>query len=166
MSFARLELQETTYGWAVEMILKGTLAGFRIVEVPVSYYPRIGKSKISGTLRGHSRSGVVHSLADRALLFPARKSQEIRGQRECGRHLPYGILQQTNAHVRRTGLHLVIMAKAPRPGTVKTRLAHEPSRRGGHRTLSLPFGRHHRAGAVVGQWWTSPSCARLPTSKN
>jgi glycosyltransferase involved in cell wall biosynthesis len=48
----RLELQESTYGWAVEMILKGTLAGFRIVEVPVSYYPRIGKSKISGTLRG------------------------------------------------------------------------------------------------------------------
>jgi glycosyltransferase involved in cell wall biosynthesis len=48
----RLELGETTYGWAVEMILKGTLAGFRVVEVPVSYYPRIGKSKISGTLRG------------------------------------------------------------------------------------------------------------------
>jgi glycosyltransferase involved in cell wall biosynthesis len=48
----RLELRENTYGWAVEIILKGTLAGFRIVEVPVSYYPRIGKSKISGTLRG------------------------------------------------------------------------------------------------------------------
>jgi len=47
-----LALEETTYGWAVEMILKGTLAGFRVVEVPVSYYPRIGKSKISGTLRG------------------------------------------------------------------------------------------------------------------
>jgi glycosyltransferase involved in cell wall biosynthesis len=47
-----LALEETTYGWAVEMILKGTLAGFRIVEVPVSYHPRIGKSKISGTLRG------------------------------------------------------------------------------------------------------------------
>jgi glycosyltransferase involved in cell wall biosynthesis len=48
----QLELQENTYGWAVEIILKGTLAGFRIVEVPVSYYPRIGKSKISGTLKG------------------------------------------------------------------------------------------------------------------
>lgn len=47
-----LQLKETTYGWAVEMILKGALAGFRIVEVPVSYYPRIGKSKISGTLKG------------------------------------------------------------------------------------------------------------------
>ena len=48
----QLALQEATYGWAVEMILKGALAGFRIVEVPVSYYPRIGKSKISGTVRG------------------------------------------------------------------------------------------------------------------
>jgi glycosyltransferase involved in cell wall biosynthesis len=47
-----LSLEEMTYGWAVEMILKGAIAGFRIVEVPVSYYPRIGKSKISGTLKG------------------------------------------------------------------------------------------------------------------
>jgi glycosyltransferase involved in cell wall biosynthesis len=47
-----LSLEEPTYGWAVEMILKGALAGFRIVEVPVSYYPRIGNSKISGTLKG------------------------------------------------------------------------------------------------------------------
>ena len=48
----QLDLQETTYGWAVEIILKGALGKFRIVEVPVSYYPRIGKSKISGTLKG------------------------------------------------------------------------------------------------------------------
>jgi glycosyltransferase involved in cell wall biosynthesis len=47
-----LALEETTYGWAVEMILKGAIAGFRIIEVPVSYHPRIGKSKISGTLKG------------------------------------------------------------------------------------------------------------------
>ena len=47
-----LGLEQTTYGWAVEMILKGVSAGFRVVEVPVSYYPRIGRSKISGTLKG------------------------------------------------------------------------------------------------------------------
>jgi glycosyltransferase involved in cell wall biosynthesis len=47
-----LALEQTTYGWAVEMILKGALSGYRIVEVPVSYYPRIGKSKISGTIKG------------------------------------------------------------------------------------------------------------------
>jgi glycosyltransferase involved in cell wall biosynthesis len=48
----QLNLEEPTYGWAVEMILKGALKGFRIVEVPVSYYPRIGRSKISGTIKG------------------------------------------------------------------------------------------------------------------
>jgi glycosyltransferase involved in cell wall biosynthesis len=47
-----LALEEDTYGWAVEIILKGSLQRFRIVEVPVSYYPRLGKSKISGTVRG------------------------------------------------------------------------------------------------------------------
>jgi hypothetical protein len=52
-----LALEETTYGWAVEMILKGALAGFRVVEVPVSYHPRIGKSKISGTLKGTLGAG-------------------------------------------------------------------------------------------------------------
>lgn len=52
-----LDLEEATYGWAVEMILKGALAGFRVIEVPVSYYPRIGKSKISGTVRGTLGAG-------------------------------------------------------------------------------------------------------------
>ncbi len=52
-----LALEEITYGWAVEMILKGALAGYRVVEVPVSYYPRIGKSKISGTLKGTAGAG-------------------------------------------------------------------------------------------------------------
>jgi len=52
-----LALEETTYGWAVEMILKGALAGYSLVEVPVSYYPRIGKSKISGTLKGTLGAG-------------------------------------------------------------------------------------------------------------
>jgi len=52
-----LALEETTYGWAVEMILKGVMAGYRVVEVPVSYYPRIGKSKIGGTLRGTVGAG-------------------------------------------------------------------------------------------------------------
>jgi glycosyltransferase involved in cell wall biosynthesis len=52
-----LELKEATYGWAVEMIAKGAIAGFRIAEVPVSYHPRIGRSKISGTLKGTLGAG-------------------------------------------------------------------------------------------------------------
>jgi glycosyltransferase involved in cell wall biosynthesis len=52
-----LGLEEMTYGWAVEIILKGALAGYRVVEVPVGYHPRIGKSKISGTLKGTLGAG-------------------------------------------------------------------------------------------------------------
>lgn len=52
-----LALEEPTYGWAVEIILKGAIAGYRIVEVPVSYHPRIGKSKISGTVKGTLGAG-------------------------------------------------------------------------------------------------------------
>lgn len=47
-----VQLEQNTYGWAVELIVKGAIRGLRVVEVPVSYHPRIGKSKISGTLRG------------------------------------------------------------------------------------------------------------------
>jgi hypothetical protein len=47
-----LDLREMTYGWAVELVTRGAMHGYRVMEVPVSYHPRIGVSKISGTLRG------------------------------------------------------------------------------------------------------------------
>ena len=67
----KLALEETTYGWAVEMILKGALQGFRIVEVPVSYHPRIGKSKISGTVRG--TLGAAWFIFSRILRYHLRR---------------------------------------------------------------------------------------------
>jgi len=48
-----LGMQEMTYGWPTEMITKAARQGWRIVEIPVNYHPRLaGESKISGTLRG------------------------------------------------------------------------------------------------------------------
>ena len=47
-----LELREMTYGWAVELVTRGAIRGYRVLEVPVSYHPRIGVSKISGTWKG------------------------------------------------------------------------------------------------------------------
>lgn len=48
-----LDMREMTYGWPTEMIVKAARHGARIVERPVSYYPRLaGRSKVSGTLRG------------------------------------------------------------------------------------------------------------------
>jgi glycosyltransferase involved in cell wall biosynthesis len=72
-----LALEETTYGWAVEMILKGALHGFRIVEVPVSYYPRIGKSKISGTLGGSV--GAAWCILSRIVWYRLRRPRAAAG---------------------------------------------------------------------------------------
>ncbi len=47
-----LGMRDPDYGWTVEMQIKGVLAGLNVQEVPVSYRRRIGKSKISGTIRG------------------------------------------------------------------------------------------------------------------
>jgi hypothetical protein len=69
----KLALEESTYGWAVEMILKGALHGFRVVEVPVSYYPRIGRSKISGTVRG--TVGAAWFIFSRILRYYFRRRQ-------------------------------------------------------------------------------------------
>lgn len=47
-----LNMQDTTYGWTIEMQLKAHDYGYRIQEVPVSYRKRIGQSKVSGTVMG------------------------------------------------------------------------------------------------------------------
>lgn len=54
----QIEMQEMTYGWPVEMIVKAAKRHARIVEVPVSYHSRrAGQSKVSGTLRGTLLAG-------------------------------------------------------------------------------------------------------------
>lgn len=48
-----LHLQEMTYGFTVEMLVKSLRANYKVVEVPISYRKRgDGKSKVSGTLNG------------------------------------------------------------------------------------------------------------------
>ncbi|WP_247232521.1 glycosyltransferase family 2 protein [Telluribacter sp. SYSU D00476] len=52
-----MDMQDTTYGWTVEMQLKAAKMGFRTGEVPVTYRRRIGHSKISGTFKGTLLAG-------------------------------------------------------------------------------------------------------------
>ncbi len=47
-----LDMHDTNYGWTVEMQIKAVRKGLRFIEVPVSYRKRIGKSKVSGTVKG------------------------------------------------------------------------------------------------------------------
>jgi glycosyltransferase involved in cell wall biosynthesis len=54
----RLEMQEMTYGWTTEMVVKAIRCGLRIAEVEVDYRPRLaGRSKVSGTVRGTIGAG-------------------------------------------------------------------------------------------------------------
>ncbi|WP_162340685.1 glycosyltransferase family 2 protein [Cyclobacterium salsum] len=47
-----LQMVDENYGWTIEMQVKAVKAGLTYTEVPVNYRQRIGKSKVSGTLRG------------------------------------------------------------------------------------------------------------------
>ena len=54
----QLDMQEMTFGWPTEMIVKSARRGARITEVPVSYHNRrFGQSKVSGTVRGTLLAG-------------------------------------------------------------------------------------------------------------
>jgi hypothetical protein len=52
-----LALRDRNFGWTVEMQIKAVRRGLRVQEVPTSYRRRIGRSKISGTLRGAIGAG-------------------------------------------------------------------------------------------------------------
>jgi glycosyltransferase involved in cell wall biosynthesis len=53
----QMDMQDTTFGWTVEMQVKAALMRLRTVEVPVSYRKRIGVSKITGTIEGTIKAG-------------------------------------------------------------------------------------------------------------
>jgi len=47
-----LKMEQMTYGWPVEMVVKAARRDLRIQSVPINYRRRIGKSKVTGTIRG------------------------------------------------------------------------------------------------------------------
>ncbi len=51
-----LGLRDRRFGWPLEMVVRAAGAGWRIQEVPVSYAPRVGRSKVTGTVRGTART--------------------------------------------------------------------------------------------------------------
>ncbi len=69
----RLDMRDRDFGWTVEMQAKAQRRGLRVVEVPVDYRPRVGRSKISGTLVGSLRAGakIVGRILYHALARPA-----------------------------------------------------------------------------------------------
>ena len=70
----RLDMRDRNYGWTVEMQVKAARQGLRVVEVPVDYRPRIGRSKVSGTVRGTIGAGtkIVATIVRHAIPLSPR----------------------------------------------------------------------------------------------
>lgn len=51
-----LAITDRRFGWPLEMVLRAQQASWRIVEVDVRYEPRVGRSKVTGTIGGTARA--------------------------------------------------------------------------------------------------------------
>lgn len=60
-----LLLADRRSGWPLEMVLKAHHAGLRIEEVDVGYHPRVGRSKVTGTVRG-----TITAIVDMGRMLP------------------------------------------------------------------------------------------------
>lgn len=52
-----LEMNDQNYGWTVEMQVKAARQKLQCCEIPVKYRKRIGKSKVTGTVKGTLGAG-------------------------------------------------------------------------------------------------------------
>lgn len=68
----QIQMQDRGFGWTLEMQVRAIECGLRICELPVHYQTRQGgRSKISGTIRGSIRAGIV-ILSTLAALYGRR----------------------------------------------------------------------------------------------
>jgi len=54
-----LDMKDKWFGWTIEMQIKAAKKKYEIKEVPVRYRKRIGKSKVTGTIKGSFMAGVI-----------------------------------------------------------------------------------------------------------
>ncbi len=97
-SLRTLRMTDSTYGWTIEMQIEALVVGMHVAQVPVSYRQRIGKSKISGTIRGVFGAGTkILATIAKYLLLPPQLSTAKRDR-------------------------LIIFTRYPLPNRTKTRL--------------------------------------------
>jgi glycosyltransferase involved in cell wall biosynthesis len=56
VALLELGMLDRGFAWPLEMVLKAGAAGWRVSECEVTYRPRIGRSKVTGTVRGTARA--------------------------------------------------------------------------------------------------------------
>ena len=64
-----LNMEQMTYGWPVEMVVKAARKGLKIQSVPIIYRKRIGESKVTGTVRGSILAAYYMFLVPLKYLF-------------------------------------------------------------------------------------------------
>jgi hypothetical protein len=52
-------MQDRWFGWTVEMQIKAAKKNLNILEIPVKYRKRIGKSKVTGTFKGTVMASII-----------------------------------------------------------------------------------------------------------
>ena len=54
-----LDMQDKWFGWTVEMQIKAAKKNLKTIEIPVSYRKRIGRSKVTGTMKGTIMASII-----------------------------------------------------------------------------------------------------------
>jgi uncharacterized protein len=99
-ALCKLSMRDRNYGWTIEMQVRALQGGLRVLEVPVDYRPRIGVSKVSGTVRG------VIGAGSKILYVIFREALR-------------GLIASWRARSRK---RLIVFSRFPTPGRAKTRL--------------------------------------------
>ncbi len=97
-SLNQLNMSDRGYGWTVEMQIKAARHKIAIEEVPAEYRRRIGKSKISGTIRGVIGAGTI--ILSTIFLYALEEWIKRRSARR----------------------KIIVFTRFPVPGETKTRL--------------------------------------------
>ena len=71
-----LKMEQMTYGWPVEMVVKSARKGHRVLSVPVTYQRRIGTSKVTGTIRGTIMAAYFLVFVPLKYLFEAHHNRK------------------------------------------------------------------------------------------
>lgn len=77
----RIQMEDQTFGWTVEMQIKAALYKLKSEEIAVDYRNRIGVSKISGTISGVFRAGTkILYTVFRYKFFPPKLATSVQSQ--------------------------------------------------------------------------------------
>ncbi len=76
-AYDKMNMQDTNFGWTMELQIKAVKLGLHCEEVSVRYRKRVGESKISGTIKGSVLAGykILYTLFKYLVFMQVPKSQ-------------------------------------------------------------------------------------------